>query len=284
MESTRKLVGVRFNIVCDKGCKKMKQLFYPREWFFILMQSLSAVALVYALFYPASVAYWLTAVLGYCLITCLGITVTFHRLLTHKSYTLVKPLEYLFTYFGNLGCTGSSVGWVFVHRTHHQHSDKPGDPHSPVILGPVGAIIGDYSGKFNKWMVKDIIKDPVHRFMHEYYILLVLATVGTIFIINPILAIYLFFIPVFLNTVASRLSNWIDHDPIFGSFKNDKDQSQNVWWWSYLTFGEGWHRNHHRNPGKFQIGQEWWQFDPGKYVIILLMKLGLASERNLSYN
>jgi stearoyl-CoA desaturase (delta-9 desaturase) len=264
----------------------MKHYFYPREWFFIVMQLVSAVVFLWALVTPVEWNYWITAAIGYFLITCLGITVTFHRLLTHKSYQLWKPLEYLFSLFGNLGCTGSSVGWVFVHREHHKHADKYGDPHSPVTLGPLGAIIGDYRSKFNKWAVKDIINDPIHRFMHEYYIPIVLLVVGILTTIDPMLAAFLFFIPVFFNTVASRMSNWIDHDARFGVRPNvpHKDQSHNVWWWSYLTFGEGWHNNHHVRPWDWQIGKAWWQFDPGRYVIQTLIILRLASEKKISYN
>ena len=171
----------------------MKQLFYPREWFFIVMQLLGLAAFVYALFNSAGLEYWLLALLGYTLITCLGITVTFHRLLTHRSYKLWKPLEYLFSLFGNLGCTGSSVGWTFVHRMHHKYADKPGDPHSPVTLGPVGAIVGDYSSKFNKWAVRDIINDSVHRFMHDWYIAIVLATAAICYLIRFEILVYFYF-------------------------------------------------------------------------------------------
>lgn len=260
----------------------MKQLFYPREWFFIFMQLLGAAAFVYAIFNSAGAEYWLLSILGYTLITCMGITVTFHRLLTHRSYKLWKPLEYLFSFFGNIGCTGSSVGWVFVHRMHHTHADKPGDPHSPVTLGPIGAIIGDYSSKFNKWAVRDIINDPVHRFMHEWYIAMVLIVGLIAYAVSFEILVYLFLIPVFFNTIASRFSNWIDHDPIFGvrdPSRKYNDQSHNVWWWSYLTFGEGWHNNHHLHPGDYRIGRKWYQFDPGRYFIELLMILGLARPR-----
>jgi stearoyl-CoA desaturase (delta-9 desaturase) len=262
--------------------KGMKQLFYPRGWFFTSIQLLSAGVFVGAVCNPSGLFYWLLALFGYFLITCLGITVTFHRLLAHRSYKLAKPLEYIFSYFGNIGCTGSSVGWVFVHREHHKHADKTGDPHSPVTLGPIGAFIGDYSGKFNKWSVKEIINDPVHRFMHEYYILLILGTMTALLLIDPLLVVYLFFIPVFFNTLASRLSNWIDHEPKLGNkpLEYSRDQSHNVWWWSYLTFGEGWHNNHHARPGDYRIGSKWWQFDPGKYVIQILMFVKLAKEYN----
>lgn len=250
---------------------------YPTPWFFTSMQVMAFLFFVWALFNPAGFNYWALSLLGYFLITCLGITVTFHRLLTHKSYFLYKPLEYLFSYLGNLGCTGSSVGWVFVHREHHKNADRPGDPHSPVVLGPLGAFIGDYSGKFNKWSVKDIINDPVHRFMHEHYMMIVLLTAIALYLLDPLVMIYLFFIPIFFNTLASRLSNWIDHDPRFGTqVQGTKDQSHNVWWWALLTFGEGWHNNHHRHPGDWKIGKSQWQIDIGKNVIQVLIKLKLA--------
>jgi fatty-acid desaturase len=259
----------------------MNSIFYPKEWFFIIMQLISAIAFFYALLDPMPTIYWMISAIGYVLITCFGISMTFHRLLTHKSYSLSKPLEYLFSYFGNIGCTGSSVGWVFVHRNHHKFADSAGDPHSPVISGAMGAVIGDYTARFNKWMVRDIINDPVHRFMHEYYILLILITVIGVWLINFDLMIYLILIPIFFNTLASRLSNWIDHDPIFGiKNQNDpnKDSSHNVWWWAYLTFGEGWHNNHHMYPGDYRIGRRWWQFDPGKYIISFLMLIKLAKK------
>ena len=263
----------------------MKRFFYPREWFFIAIQFLSVLAFMWAVAAGSTLNNWLLSFFGYFLITCLGITVTFHRLLTHKSYTLWKPLEYLFSFFGNMGCTGSSVGWVFVHKEHHKHADVQGDPHSPVIYGAWGAFVGDYGGKFNKWSVKEIINDPVHRFMHEYYILIVLAVGSILSLISVTLLVHLFLIPIFFNTMASRLSNWIDHDPRFGKKDNiTNDQSHNVWWWALLTFGEGWHNNHHRYPGDWKIGKTWWQFDPGRYVIQILMWSRLASERKISYN
>jgi stearoyl-CoA desaturase (delta-9 desaturase) len=255
----------------------MKYYLYPKEWFFTAMQLFAGCVTIWALFNSAGAEYWLLSVFGYFLISCLGITVTFHRLLTHKSYTLWKPLEYLFSYFANIGCTGSSVGWVFVHKSHHRYSDKPGDPHSPLILGPLGAFIGDYSGNFNKWLVRDIINDPVHRFLHEYYIGVVLLTLGILTAISPTIAIYLFIIPVFMNALASRFSNWVTHYAPFGKKANKtNDQSHNVWWWALLVWGEGWHNNHHASPGDYRYGRKWWQLDPGRYVIELLIALRLA--------
>ena len=258
----------------------MKKYLYPREWVFIILQLLAGGVTIWAIFNPASVQYWLLSLFGYFLITCLGITVTFHRLLTHNSYTLWKPFEYLFSYFANIGCTGSSVGWVYVHRLHHRYSDQPGDPHSPTTLGPVGAILGDYGNGFNKWVVRDIIKDPVHRFMHEYYTGIVLLTLTVLMLIDPLLAVYLYVIPVFMNTLASRLSNWINHTAVFGRKPiKTSDHSQNIWWWALLTFGEGWHNNHHAHPGDYSLGRRWWEFDVAKYIIEFLFVIQLAHKK-----
>ena len=258
----------------------MKNLYYSRLWFLTLMQVTAFIITLYAIFNPAEFEYWMLSLLGYFLISCLGITVTFHRLLTHHSYKLWRPLEYLFEYFGILGCTGSPVEWVVVHRKHHKHADHEGDPHSPVTMGAWGAFVGDYGGSFNKWEVKDIISIPGHRFLHEHYIPLVLLPAIIMAYIDPQLVIYFYFIPIFGNTMVSRLSNWVNHNPKFGKRINDNtnDQAHNVWWWSIFSFGEGWHDNHHTYPWDYRMGHKWYEFDPGRYVIETLMFLKLASK------
>lgn len=260
----------------------MKKIFLPTNFFFVTMQIISVLMLAYAIFLQSSMEWWLLSMFGYFLITCCGITVTFHRLLTHRSYILWKPLVYLFSFFGNLGCTGSSIGWSFIHRMHHKHSDKHGDPHSPVIKGPLGAFKGDYSAEFDKWIVKDIVSDKFQRIMHKYYVPSVLAVPIIFYFINPLLMIHLFWIPVFLNSFMSRMSNWIDHDPRFGvrPKKYNRDAAHNVWWWAWLTWGEGWHYNHHSDPGNYKIGKRWYQLDPGRYIIELFLFLGLAKLKN----
>lgn len=258
----------------------MKQYLIPTNGFFVIMQLIAFIVTIASLIYTTDYSLFWYSLIGYFLITCLGITVTNHRLLTHRSYKVFKPIEYLFAYFANMGCTGSGVGWSFVHRVHHQHTDVPGDPHSPVTLGPLGAFIGDYTTDFNKWLVKDIINDPMHRLMHEYYIAIVLGTMTILYMISPIVLVYGLLIPIFLNTMASRMSNWVDHCSKFGTRDyNIKDHSHNVWWWSILTFGEGWHNNHHADPGSFRIGKKWYQFDVGRYVIELLILTRLAKSK-----
>ncbi len=258
----------------------IKQITRPDERYLVFAQVICLAVTCWALFQSFSLSWWMLGLFGYSLIFGLGITVTFHRLMAHQSYVLWKPLEYLFALFANLGCTGSSVGWIFVHRTHHRFSDKPGDPHSPIVLGRWGAMVGQYGQGFDKWMVRDVIADPVHLFYHNYYHLLITAVPAALWLIDVKFAIFLFAVPVCLNTLASRLSNWIDHEPRFGSVSAESgDSSHNVWWWSLLTFGEGWHNNHHSQPGNYKFGQKWHQIDFGKWVIQALHAVGLVQYR-----
>ena len=255
----------------------IKTVTRPNERFLVLLQASSFLIFCWALFQSYGLGWWALGVFGYFLIFCLGITITFHRLMAHRSYTLWKPLEYLFSFFANLGCTGSSVGWIFVHRAHHKYSDKPGDPHSPIVHGRIGAMIGQYGQAFDKWQVRDIIADPVHRFYHNYHLLILTCVPLLLYFIKFELFIFLFAVPVFLNAAASRMSNWIDHEPIFGVKTNHSpDYAHNVWWWSLLTFGEGWHNNHHAFPWNYKFGLKWYEIDMGKYIIQLLHFFGLV--------
>ncbi len=249
----------------------------PKEAFLVFLQLVALCVTLFALVTDHNPWHWLIGLLGYSAIFGLGITVTYHRLMAHRSYGIIKPLEYLFALFANLGCTGSSVGWVFVHRAHHAFTDKEGDPHSPIVYGPFGAITGQYGGKFDKWLVRDVINDPVHRFYHDYHhALLVAFPLALWLLFGSTGFIFGWAVPVFLNTFVSRMSNWIDHEPAFGvKTTPTEDYAHNVWWWSLVSFGEGWHNNHHAFPANYRFG--WgWQFDPGKYVINALKFVGLA--------
>lgn len=256
---------------------QLKRLGRPKESVLVLFQATSFFLFIWAVFQNYELPWWTLSVFGYFLIFGLGITVTFHRLLAHRSFKIWPPLEYIFALFANLGCTGSSVGWIFVHRAHHKYTDKPGDPHSPVVYGRIGAMIGQYGGNFDKWVVRDIIANPTHQFYHNYYHFIIILVSILLCLIKFELFLFLYAIPVLLNTVASRASNWIDHEPSFGKreFKTG-DYSHNVWWWSLLTFGEGWHNNHHGQPWNYRFGQRWFEIDIGKYVIQFLHLMGLV--------
>lgn len=216
------------------------------------------------------------SLLGYFIYGCLGIVVTFHRLLTHRSYKTSIWLERLFTFFGCMGNTGSSLAWVAIHFNHHLNSDKEGDPHSPHQKG-LKVFNLDYENEVKpetKWRMRELITNPFHQFVHRYYFLimavwaLLLYTVGGFYLV-----VFLFFAPAFLTGVMSNVVNYVGHKPNWiGGFRtyNLNDKSANNWLFAVPTWGEAWHNNHHRFPTRFSCGQKWWQIDISAYVIRLI--------------
>ena len=103
----------------------MKNLFVANTKYFTTIQILlSIILLSYLIIFDYSWLWLIAGLLGYFLTGCLGITLTFHRYLSHRSFKIQRWLEYLFTFFGCMGGTGSSIGWVAIHRQHHKHSDN----------------------------------------------------------------------------------------------------------------------------------------------------------------
>lgn len=260
----------------------MVKIFRPKESILVFIQVLTFFAFVWAVLNSHDGSLWAASFFIWFLITCLGITVTFHRLLAHRAYRVALPIEIVFSLFANLGCTGSSLGWVYIHRKHHRFSDLPGDPHSPKTLGFLGSIIGDYKLETAYlWSIRDIIKKPVHKFFHNYHLLLILVLALALYFISFKALVHFYLIPVFFNVIVSRFSNWIDHSKMFGHINyKTSDCSRNVWWWAIISFGEGWHNNHHADPRNYRIGKKLIEFDPGRYVIKLLILTGLAYEKN----
>ena len=215
---------------------------------------------------------WLIPIAVYFCTGCLGITMTFHRFLTHRSFDLAKPWEWLFSIFGSLGCTGSPLGWKAVHKDHHRYADTVRDPHSP-IHGKLSVLMGSYQVDFDKWAVRDLLNDPFHRFLHNYYHL-ILCVWGIVLALFGIKAFILGFIaPAAIQIWVSNLSNYFNHAPGYG-YKNFKtsDDSRNVWWLAILAWGEGWHDLHHRFPWCAKFGIRKHEYDVTYWMIRLFGK------------
>ena len=149
----------------------MKDIFRANVSYFPYIQAVSTATLIYMLFQAVPFQWWLLSIAMYFLTGCLGITITFHRFLTHKSFKFrYKWMEYLFSFFGAIGGTGSSIGWVAVHNEHHKNADQPGDPHAP-HNGFWNVIIPKYDFDMNKWAVRNLITDKFHLVLHNYYYL-----------------------------------------------------------------------------------------------------------------
>ena len=223
------------------------------------------------------------AVLLLWIATGLGISMGYHRLHTHRSYKVPRALEYFFALCGTLTLEGGPIFWVAVHRIHHQKSDQEGDPHSPrdgAWWSHMGWILFGEAKHNNTQLMKKYAPDLGK---HRFYVWL-----NTYHWVPPVVvgALLLVFggLPMFLwagclRTVVGLHATWavnsVTH--LWGSRRfATRDDSRNTWWIALITFGEGWHNNHHAHPTSARHGLAWYEFDPSWILIKILKVFGIA--------
>jgi stearoyl-CoA desaturase (Delta-9 desaturase) len=233
------------------------------------------------------------------LFTAVGITVGFHRLLTHRSFQTPKPLEYIFAILGSMAVQGPVISWVADHRKHHAHTDEEGDPHSPHV-GHADGVKGVFSGLWHAhagWLMsdqgradwkkyaRDLYEDEGMRTINRHFVTLVLvglalpAAAG--FLISGTLAgaltglLWGGLVRIFFVHHVTWSVNSVCH--FFGSRRFDTDDhSTNVFWLALPSLGESWHHNHHAFPRSAKHGLRRGEIDPSAAIITGLEKLGLA--------
>ena len=254
----------------------------PVIWSTTIFMILFHIAAVAALFFFTWKAFAVAFVLWW-VAGSLGIGMSYHRLLTHRGYKTTKWMEYFLTACGTLAMEGGPIAWVATHRVHHQNTDKEGDPHSPRdggIWAHMGWILTGKAmhAKTDELLpyVPDLRKDKFHLWISEYHYVptvilgIVLFAVGGL----PFLLWGLFFRMV-VGLHATWLVNSATH--MWGSQRFlTGDDSTNSFWVAILTFGEGWHNNHHAAPQVAKHGIAWYEIDTNWYGIATLRLLGLA--------
>jgi stearoyl-CoA desaturase (delta-9 desaturase) len=219
--------------------------------------------------------YWLT--------TGLGISMGYHRLHTHRSYKVPILLEYFFAVCGTLTLEGGPITWVAVHRLHHQKSDQPGDPHSPRDGGWWSHMMWLIFCEPNRTRmprlmryVPDLAKDRFYVWLNKFF-----------WVPSVVLGILLYAIgglPLFLWGACFRIvfgmhATWLVNSAthMWGRRRfATRDDSRNNWWVALMTFGEGWHNNHHAHPTSARHGLAWYEFDPSWITIKVLKFFGIA--------
>jgi fatty-acid desaturase len=219
--------------------------------------------------------YWLT--------TGLGISMGYHRLHTHRSYKVPTPLEYFFAVCGALTLEGGPISWVAVHRVHHQNSDLPGDPHSPRDGGwwahagwlLTGETLHNNTIAMAKY-APDLSKDRFYVWLNNYHWLPSIVLAVALFAIGGLpLMLWGVLVRVVFGLHATWLVNSATH--MWGRRRfATRDDSRNTWWVALITFGEGWHNNHHAHPTSARHGLAWYEFDPSWILIKTLRYLGIA--------
>jgi stearoyl-CoA desaturase (Delta-9 desaturase) len=264
--------------------------------------NLGAVALPFAAFVASIPLLWNRAVgpadlaiLAVMYVACgLGVTVGYHRLLTHRSFATHKPVEYLFAVLGSMAVQGPVIAWVADHRKHHAHADEEGDPHSPHVgRGMLGGLWHAHVG----WLFRtqgqaerrryapDLVEDRGMRLISRSFVPLVVASLALPALAGGLLtwsllgALTGFFwgglVRLFFLHHVTWSINSVCH--FFGRRRFDTDdQSTNVAWLAVPSFGEAWHHNHHAFPRSARHGLRWWEIDPSGLLIRGLKRLGLA--------
>jgi stearoyl-CoA desaturase (delta-9 desaturase) len=235
---------------------------------------------------------------GMYVITIMGVTLGFHRLLTHRSFATYKAVQYVLAILGSMAVQGPVMNWVADHRKHHAHTDREGDPHTPHGHGSgfKGAVVGLWYAHMG-WLfersgtseheryARDVYEDRGMQLIHKTFGLWValgiaipaaigLAVTGTW---DGAFEAALWGGPVriFLGHHVTWSINSVCH--FFGSRRFEvEDHSTNVFWLSVLSMGESWHHNHHTFPRSAFHGLKSWEIDPTGLVIRAMRRAKLA--------
>jgi fatty-acid desaturase len=216
----------------------------------------------------------------------LGITLGWHRLVSHRSFQVPKWLEYVFVFFGTLSMQGGPIEWIGLHRHHHAHSDQESDHHNSgrgFWWSHMGWMMHDIPARTEvPRLTQDIGNDPVYRFFQRYF-----------FPIQVVFAVLLYLLGgwpfvvwgVFVRIVVVYHCTWLvnsaTHKFGYRTYESG-DRSTNCWWVAVLTYGEGWHNNHHAFQYSARHGLRWWEIDLTWMAISLLQAVGLAQKVKLA--
>jgi stearoyl-CoA desaturase (delta-9 desaturase) len=258
----------------------VRDRFDPAKAFYLLGIHLGAVA-----------AIWHTtwAAVGVCILLhwlCggLGICVGYHRLLTHRSFQCPKVLEYIFATLGALSLQGAPIEWVAHHRQHHQYPDQHGDPHSArnmfwwSHIFWITWIHSDRSlqNEVEQRYVPDLLRDPFYPFLHWSYIPVAVLLGGALYLLGgwPFV-VWGICVRVVATYHCTFLVNSAGHTFGYRTYPTN-DLSTNCWWVALVSYGEGWHNNHHAFPTSARHGLKRWEIDASYWFIRLMEKAGVA--------
>jgi stearoyl-CoA desaturase (delta-9 desaturase) len=238
-----------------------------------------AVAALFFFSWPAIIA----AAVLYWIALSLGIGMGYHRLLTHRSYTVPKPVEYFLAVCGSLALEGGPLYWVSTHRIHHQFSDREGDPHTPrdgkwwshITWMLVGNATQCSLAECHRYS-PDLMKDPFLVWLSKNNVVPSLIVGALLFALGglPFLLWGLFF-RITIGLHATWLVNSLTH--FWGSRRfQTRDDSRNNWFVALVSFGEGWHNNHHAHPTSARHGLAWYELDMSWMMIWFLKAIRVA--------
>jgi stearoyl-CoA desaturase (delta-9 desaturase) len=242
----------------------------------------------------------LTLLVSFYVVTCLGVTLGYHRMFTHRAFESSRAFRAIIAVLGSMAVEGSVITWVADHRKHHAFTDQEGDPHSPHLHGEgfvnsvkglwhahIGWLFETVGAAERERFAPDLVKDQVIRAVDKLFWLWVVLSMAIPFTIGWIIGggigtavtalLWGGFVRIFLLHHVTWSINSVCH--FFGRKRFDiEDESRNVFWLAPLSMGEAWHHNHHAFPTSAFHGLRFWErmADPTGLVIALLERLGVV--------
>lgn len=235
----------------------------------------------------------LVALLVTYVVRVFALTAGFHRYFSHRSFKTSRWFQLVLAWVGTSSAQLGPMWWAANHRHHHQHSDTEEDIHSPVVRSAFWAHIGWIMCRAYRHIpldrVKDLRKYPELRFIDRFHVLPVLSLIAALYLTGASLdhlypglgtsgaqlVMWGFFASTVLVYHVTFCVNSVTHVVGKRRFATE-DESRNSWWVALLTFGEGWHNNHHRWPLSARQGMYWWELDLTYLLLRALQKLGLV--------
>ena len=218
----------------------------------------------------------------------LGVTVGYHRMLTHRSFVPHPVVKTVLLILGSMALEGDALQWAATHTKHHALADRPGDPHSPVdgfFHAHLGWIFAETDADPKRY-VKHLLQDRIVMFVSRTHLLWVVLSLAIPTVIGGLLGgwagaltglLWGGLVRQFLTHHVTWSVNSVCHTFGKRAFETN-DRSRNEWIVGLLGFGEGWHNNHHAFPRSAFHGLRWWQFDLAGYTIRLFEATGLAQD------
>lgn len=236
--------------------------------------TLAISGLIWA-FYTGATAWLLASFVMFLYAGIFGVNIALHRYFSHRSFKTSRFGHYFLLVSSFFPMLGSPAAWGAVHIYHHIHSDDEFDPHSPKNAGKFGSWFTLWPEmKIPLSIFKFFARDKTIKWLHRNYFKLIILYVLILFLIHPLLVVFIFAIPAVGCFHGAAAIAVIPHLKNFGGYRNHdtKDNSHNnVLAW-ILSLGEGWHNNHHHNSRNYRQGEKWWEIDPSAFIIKYFLK------------
>lgn len=210
--------------------------------------------------------WFLASFLVFLWVGIVGVNVSLHRYYSHRSFKTTKFKELVLLISSVPTSLGSPAMWCSIHRMHHANSDTNKDPHNPVN-GVFKTWFGFWPNQtIPKRFIAPFLSSPSLKFVHKHYFLINFFILFFLVLIDIKLAGFLYCLPAVGCFHGAQSIGVLPHKWGYRNY-NSNDESRNNWLASILALGEGWHNNHHANPGRWWQGEKWWEFDPPAFMI-----------------